>query len=304
VIAQPTLAVGIDIGGSKTAVGLVDVAHGVVAERRVIDTPARENTGRLFIKDLAGVAEDICKPHFPHGLSNVSAGIGICELVEPAGRIVSAHRVLLDEREIRLAFTKFGTVVLEADVRAAAMAEARFGLGQGLAHWIYVNAGTGVSSVLMNGQACYTGAHGWGLGLGMSPSSLRNGGLARPALIEDVAGGAGLVKMARERDFPGGSARDLIALADSGCREAIELVEKGGRALGGAIAFLVNVLDPQAVLVGGGLVSSEGPYWKALVSSAALHIWHTPAKATPIRRATLHTDAGFIGAALVTLAAC
>ena len=63
------------------------------------------------------------------------------------------------------------------------------------------------------------------------------------------------------------------------------------------MAFLVNVLDPEAVVIGGGLGLAGGLYWDAFVGSLQRHIWAEATRALPVRRAELGTDAGLVGAA-------
>ncbi|MGE0239829.1 MAG: ROK family protein, partial [Parvibaculaceae bacterium] len=213
--------------------------------------------------------------------------------------IVSAHRVKMNEAQVHAAFGDFAAVVIESDVHAAALAEARFGAGRDLKQWVYVNAGTGISSVLMKGEDCYNGAHGWAICLGMSPIDLANGAAgSAPHVIEDRAGGAGLVREAREAGLAFDTAAELLAAAEEGDRQAIGVLERGGQVLGNAIALLVNMLDPQKVVVGGGLASLDGPYWRALGETARLAIWHRPAKNVQILKARLESRAGVIGAAL------
>lgn len=79
---------------------------------------------------------------------------------------------------------------------------------------------------------------------------------------------------------------------------AVEMIERGALILGNAIALLVNMLDPQGVVVGGGLASLDGPYWRALGEAARRGIWHRPAKDVQISRSCLKGKAGMIGAAL------
>lgn len=289
-----TKAIGIDIGGSKTAIGLIDLEEGRVLAEEVFDTPLLGETGAPYIDRMkASVAK------LRNGSDVAKIGIGLCELVDNQGRIVSAHRVKLSEASLRAAFPDFTALVIESDVHAAALAEARFGAGQDMQQWVYVNAGTGISSVLMKGEACYNGAHGWAICLGMSPVDLANGkeGIA-PDVIENRAGGAGLVREARDAGLAFDTASQLIAAAERGETKAVLLLEQGGHILGNAIALLVNMLDPQRVVVGGGLVSFDGPYWRALGEAARLSIWHRPAKDVQIRQSMLKGRAGMIGAAL------
>ncbi|MGE4247980.1 MAG: ROK family protein [Parvibaculaceae bacterium] len=287
-------AIGVDIGGSKTAVGLIDLDKGNVLREEVFDTPALGATGEAY---LACIKESVTR--LRAGTDVVKVGIGICELVDNDGRIVSAHRVKMNEAQVHAAFGDFAAVVIESDVHAAALAEARFGAGRDLKQWVYVNAGTGISSVLMKGEDCYNGAHGWAICLGMSPIDLANGAVgSAPHVIEDRAGGAGLVREAREAGLAFDTAAELLAAAEEGDRQAIGVLERGGQVLGNAIALLVNMLDPQKVVVGGGLASLDGPYWRALGETARLAIWHRPAKNVQILKARLESRAGVIGAAL------
>jgi glucokinase len=281
--------IGIDIGGTKTIVARVDVCRGAILERQVIETYPRETSGPPFAEELARLARALSdsKAH--------AVGIGICEVVERGARIVSRNRLVMDEADIAAAFASFPAVTIESDVRAAALAEAHFGNGRGREHWIYVNAGTGVSSVLMSGRTCYLGAHGWAIGLGTSPADMTS---PHSVLIEDIAGGAGIMRLARDRKLHARSVREVREMARSGDRTAGELLDYCGAALGGGLGTLINILDPEAVIVGGGLAAENGPYWQALVAAAARHVWHVPGKATPVLRSALNTDAGVIGAAL------
>lgn len=287
-----THAIGIDIGGSKTAIGLIDLDTGGVLAEDIFDTPALAETGPAY---LGRMKESVAR--LRNGAEVSKIGIGLCELVDNRGRIVSAHRVCVDEAELRQTFGDFDTIVIESDVHAAALAEARFGAGQDMMQWVYVNAGTGISSVLMKGEDCYNGAHGWAICLGMSPVDLANGHDGSD-VIEDSAGGAGLLRRAREAGLAVSTARDLLSAAERGEPQAVHLVQRGGHILGNAIALLVNMLDPQRVVVGGGLASLDGPYWRALGDAARLGIWHRPAKDVQIRQSHLKSRAGMIGAAL------
>ncbi len=287
-------AIGIDIGGSKTAIGVIDQDTGAVLTEVVFDTPALGETGQPYVDRMKAI---VARLREEAEVSKI--GIGLCELVDNAGRIVSAHRVHVTDAQLREAFYDFETVVIESDVHAAALAEAKFGAGRDMKQWVYVNAGTGISSVLMKGSDCYNGAHGWAICLGMSPVDLAGGKESgEPDFIEDRAGGAGLVRKAQEAGLALDTAWELLAAAERGEGKAVRVLEKGGHILGNAIALLVNMLDPQRVVVGGGLASLDGPYWRALGEAARHCIWHRPAKDVQIRQSLLKGRAGMIGAAL------
>ena len=89
-----------------------------------------------------------------------------------------------------------------------------------------------------------------------------------------------------------------MAAAARGEPDAARVIRDAGEALGSGLGFLVNVLDPDAVVVGGGLGLAGGLYWEVLVESARRHIWAETTRGLPIIPAQLGPDAGLIGAAL------
>lgn len=89
----------------------------------------------------------------------------------------------------------------------------------------------------------------------------------------------------------------MLAAIAAGDADAAQVVRSGGEALGAAVGLLANVLDPEAVVVGGGLGLSEGLFWDSLVASMRRHIWFEAHRALPIVRAATGPDAGLIGAA-------
>jgi glucokinase len=82
---------------------------------------------------------------------------------------------------------------------------------------------------------------------------------------------------------------------------AIRVVETAGEALGVSVGWLVNVLDPEAVIVGGGLGLAGGLYWESFISSTRAHIWAEAARNLPVLPAALGAEAGLIGAAAIAL---
>jgi len=292
------LAIGVDIGGSKTAIGVVDLSDGKVLHHELIATPPRDRTGPAFLEEIARTAAAMRALYGRLDGRVGRLGIGVCELVDRDGEIVSTHRIDVTRRQVCNAFRGFGEIVIDSDIRAAANAEARFGGGRARGHWIYVNAGTGISSVLMNGAECFLGAHGWVYSLGMSPVDLSLPEMTGATLIEEVSGGSGLVALARRKGMNVAAVHELMAAAIAGSEDAMSVLATGGRVLGAAIALLVNTLDPEAVVIGGGIVANDSPYWDSLVGAVKQHTWHVPAKGVSVLRSALSNNAGLIGAAL------
>jgi glucokinase len=91
---------------------------------------------------------------------------------------------------------------------------------------------------------------------------------------------------------------DALAAAQAGDATARQVVETAGAALGNSVAFLANVLDPEAIVVGGGLGLAGGLYWDAFIDATRAHIWSETTRELPILPAALGGDAGIVGSAV------
>ena len=100
---------------------------------------------------------------------------------------------------------------------------------------------------------------------------------------------------------PATRAEDVLSAATAGDEAALSAIRTAAGALGVSIGWLVNVLDPAAIVVGGGLGSAPGPYWDQMVASAREHIWSEASRSVPIVPAALGPAAGLIGAALAAV---
>jgi glucokinase len=94
------------------------------------------------------------------------------------------------------------------------------------------------------------------------------------------------------------AAPEVLALAEAGDPIAREIVETAGKALGAAIAQLVNVLDPEAVVLGGGLGLAERIYRRSVEEALREYVWSELHRNIRLVSATLGNDAGIVGAAL------
>lgn len=288
---KPFTALGIDVGGTKIAAGLVCFPEGQLKEQKTIETRS-ERPAQEVLRDMAQLAESVASN------SKVDAvGIGLCELVDGAGRILSANCVRWKADRVWTALRHLGPVVLEADVRAAARAEALFGAGRPFRIFLYITVGTGISSCLMIDGSPYLGARGATGTMASSPITIpcKSCGEMNQSTLEEIASGPALVRRYRKSTA---SAKDVVAAANGGDGAALQVVRTAGEALGAGVGGLVNVLDPEAVIIGGGLGLSEGAYWDAFQNSTRRHIWSDVNRDLPILRAETGKNAGVIGAAV------
>ena len=258
------LAVGIDVGGTKIAAGLCDLATGEVLVRHVMPTP---HDGLASLAACAAAAAIVAPEGAPIGL-------GLCELVDRHGRPKSAQTLDWRNLDIAEAFAEIGPIVVDSDVRTAGRAEALLGAGRAFPRLMFLNVGTGISYCLLRDGVPDPGARGYAIIVG-APAA------------EDVAGGAGLAAFAGEPD--------ARAVLENPRHTA--LVARAATALGAAIAALVNALDPDAVVIGGGL-GLVRTYRDAAVAAARPLIWAEDVRGIVIVPAELGGDGAILGAAL------
>ncbi len=294
--------IGIDVGGTKIAAGAVETSSGAVIHRR--EAPTRSERGATAVlESIATIANGTLQALRNDGRSPHAIGIGLPELVDAKGRIGSAH--LVEWSAIQLAenaqLAAIAPTFIESDVRAAALAEARFGAGRGFDLFAYVSIGTGISSSIVQDGAPLAGARGGAL-------VLSSGSLGVPCpecsnwtefVLESYASGPALARRyaaATGRTVAGAEA--VIAAANDGEPLAVEIVDSAAEALGSAVGWLVNVVDPEAIVIGGGLGLASGRFRSRLIAATRAHVWNPSARGLPFLSASLGGDAGLIGAAL------
>jgi glucokinase len=284
-----TAAIGIDVGGTKVALGVV-TSDGELISRDRVENRTACDAGAL-LASVAAAARRLADP-----LRIVGVGVGICELVDLDGEIRSSTSIPWTREELVRALAPIGPVTLEADVRTAALAEARRGAGRPFSSFVYVSVGTGISHCLVVDGEPQAGAHGFAQLVGSTPLTVRCGDSRTTLVLEKIASGPALAGRCGA-----GSAEEVLARAAAGDAAAVAAVEDAATMLGSFVALLVGVLDPEAVVVGGGLGSAPGAYWETTVRAARAHVWSEHVRSLPIVHAELGADAGLVGAGLAAL---
>ena len=251
-------AIGLDVGGTKIAAGLVAHATGAILARRTIPTLPRRG-GEAVLGDALALAEELIAEAGKMDLELQGIGVGVPELVDPEGTITSAHTLAWQGDGVQAAFSGLAPAVVESDVRAGALAEAMFGAGKGYRLFVYVTVGTGISSTLVQDGQPFAGARGNALIMASSPFTMEcsSCGTALSPILEEFASGPALVaRYNRNRPGEMEQGEEVTAAAEEGDPEAVRVVRSAGEALGNSVGFLVNVMDPEAIVVGGGLGST------------------------------------------------
>ena len=290
-------AIGIDVGGTKIAGAIVNLTTGAIAARQRVATEYARG-GTAVLDDVARMAQDLLTAAERMRLSPDALGIGVAELVDPAGQVFSDYRIRWKGLDVQDRLSPILPTIVTSDVRAAALAEARYGAGRGIADLIYVTIGTGISAALVQDGIPYAGARGAALVIATAKMHHHCPACGHVAVssVEDIASGPGLVAAM------GGVAKaeQVLAAAHAGDPRAVHLIDHATMELGRVLALLVNSLDPAAVILGGGLGSAPGLYYQGLCRSIKAGLWDGDVRVLPVIQGTLGPDAGLIGAATAT----
>lgn len=298
--ARASGVIGLDVGGTKMAGGLVAMPDGRALARHSRPTGAARG-GEAVLADAVGLVQELMAAANRAGVAVRAVGLAVAELVDADGRITSAQTIAWKGLPVAERLGACAPALVESDVRAAALGEAARGAGRPYRLFVYVTVGTGISSCLVQDGQPFAGARGNALVMASAPLSTvcTNCGTELHPVLEEIASGPAIV--ARYNALrPGGAThgRDVLAAAAAGDAAAQRVVETAAVALGSGVAFLANVLDPEAIVVGGGLGLAGGLYWERFVRATREHIWSEATRELPIIPAALGVDAGIIGAAL------
>ncbi|WGD37520.1 ROK family protein [Lysinibacter sp. HNR] len=268
---------GIDVGGTKTLVGLVD-SHGkvLVQEQWPTRNTARavsdvEHLGTQVERFLRGV----CSGHSPLGPVSIAAvGAGFPEYVDARGRLTASEVIswrqqpsrVLEEVLQRVLGDSAGSVpvLVESDVRAGAVGEMLFGAARDLSSFVYVSLGTGLSSTIGSEGRILTGYRGEAIALGEWPVSPGEFELLGAHNLEQYVSGAGLSRRFALLTGEHLITREIASRAAAGPGMERDFLSDAGRALAGALDSIVSFIDPERIVLGGGLGTAPGVLADAL----------------------------------------
>lgn len=289
--------IGIDVGGTKIAGALVNLDTGAIAARRQWPTDCRRG-GEPVLADVMDMAEELRSEASLAGLAPFAMGVGVAELVDRHGQVFSDYRIQWKGLDVRGRLQALLPTVVSSDVRAAALAEARYGAGRGLSDFYFVTIGTGVSGVLVRDGLPYEGSRGAALVIANGPTQHHcpQCGHVTTRVVEDIASGPGLVAAYGL----GLTGEDVLTAAHAGDPSAMRVVDHATFELGRVLSLLVNSLDPASVIIGGGLGSAPGLYFDSLARHITAGLWDGDQRVLPIVQAAFGPDAGIIGAAAAT----
>lgn len=318
-MAEP-LYLGIDLGGTKIAAGVVS-GQGEVRGLAQAATPAREGVAAV-VRAMASVAREAAQSAGvgvkrlagggvgAPGPMDVEAGLMVSPPNLPGWRDVALGRLLGRALGLNLA--------LQNDANVAGLAEYRFGAGRGCSPLVYLTVSTGIGGAILLDGELLSGAGGAAGELGHMVL-LPDGplcGCGNRGCLESLASGTAVARRAREvvRQFAPSRLTERFAsrpsritaavvaeLARDGDPEARRIIAEAMEHLGRGVAGVVNLLNPERVVIGGGL-SSLGPVLFDPVCRAVSRLANGLAAASvSVVPAELSPHSGVIGAAALAM---
>jgi glucokinase len=286
--------IGVDLGGTKILAGVVD-DRGQVERRREYPTPTASQDELLAGLDAA--IEEL--------LTDDIAGLGFglpSPIDQKAGRALQAVNIPLDESvDFRGRMReRFGLPVgIENDANAAAYAEFRFGAARDVETMVMLTLGTGCGGGAVVDGKLFRGWAEFGHMVIVHDGIPCQGTCTGRGHLEPYVTGVAATKLAQAEFGPAVDAHRLVRLANEGEQRAVEILDGIGRHLGSGIGTLVNIFNPELVVIGGGFAAAGD-----FVLEPAREVMRREALARvgyriPIVRAELGTAAGLIGAGLV-----
>lgn len=306
-------AIGVDIGGTKIQFALVD-ERGSIVRRLLVPTEAQSGAEHVMAKLLAGIEKLLAEAGGPDAVEGI--GIGSAgQINSRTGAVEFAGEQLpgwtgMPIREI--VEKRFGKpACVDNDVNVIAVAEKMFGAGREYDSFVCLALGTGVGGAIVEAGRLVRGTYGGAGELGhvsvdfngpRCPSCGNNG------CIELYASGTGIARLGQEhldsvtagtegRPVWAPDSREIVHAWLEGDAAAARVMDTVFRALGAAVAGFIHTLNPQAVIIGGG-VSGTGPvFFEALEKEVKARTSPGMRKVCRLLPAYVGADAGVIGAA-------
>jgi glucokinase len=290
------IIVGIDLGGTKIAAAAADELGDLISE---VIVPTEASKGKKqVIKNIVKAVEMLV--HSNHG-KLFKLGVGIPGPIDYNTGIVIEPPNLPGWKKVNLKqeLGKYFKVpiFIDNDANCAALGEALFGAGKNAKDFIYMTVSTGIGGGIIIDRKVYRGANGSAGEFGhmvIDPRGYKCG-CGNKGDLESMASGTSIKTRSGE---------DALAIhikAQQGDKKAIKVIDDTAKYLGLGIANLVNIFNPELVVVGGGLSNLGDLLFKPAIKEYKKHVLKLPARAVKIVRARLGARSGLLGAIALCL---
>ncbi|HKY30491.1 MAG TPA: ROK family protein [Pyrinomonadaceae bacterium] len=300
--------IGVDLSGPSLRAAIVS-NEGQIIERREVPRDADRLVPQIgeIVSELRGV-----NPHIG------AVGIAVPGLVNrQTDRVISSRDLpstVRDDLHEELTRATGVRVEIENDANAAAYGEYTAGAGRGSRDMFYITIGEGIGGALVLEGRLWTGATGFAGEVGHI--TIDTEGIececGNTGCLETVASGPNIVRRARERLFRDGTsslsklavnknftAADVAHEANHGDDFALMMIERTGKYIGTGVASVLNLLNPERIVLGGGVMDAGDLILKPIIQETKRRAFQPCFEATQILAASLGDDAVAVGAAML-----
>lgn len=305
---------GIDVGGTSIKCGLFQT-DGVLVEKWEIPTRT-ENNGENILPDVAAAIQSKISEKNLNKEDIAGVGIGIPGPINGKGEAACAVNLYWGFKPVAQELSELTGLKAKAgnDANVAALGEAWKGAAAGAQNVILATLGTGVGGGIIVDGKIVSGHHGAGGEIGhanMDHSETEACNCGNRGCLEQYASATGIVRVAKKvlsscneesslRNQENITAKDVLDAFKNGDNLAVKVMESVGEKLGGALAVFAAVVDPETIVIGGG-VSKAGQPLIDCIKKYYQEYAFSLCKETPIVIASLGNDAGIYGAAKLVL---
>ena len=309
--------VGIDIGGTGIQIGLVDENLKIISEGSV-----RTHTSLPFEEQIREIASCIASVLESAGTAPeevASIGVGIPGIANDRGEVIKCTNMGWEHVPFREELQKYydKPVLIDNDANVAALAESLSGVSAGTSSSVFITIGTGIGSgIIINGKI-WKGAHGIGGELGHVimdldgvPCTCGNHGclerycsataIIRMGIEAAAADPHSLMNRLTEGDPRKFNARTVFDAAKMEDPSALIVFHRFIDYLAQAIASVINLLDPEVIVLGGGVSKAGSFLLDPLIKNYRKYVIFHELPAAEIKIATLGAEAGIIGASMLS----
>ena len=305
---------GIDVGGTSVKCGLFQT-DGTLVDKWEIPTRT-ENKGENILPDVAETIRNKMQEKDIDKADVAGVGIGIPGPINTKGEAACAVNLYWGFKPVAKELSELTGLPAKAgnDANVAALGEAWKGAAAGAQNIIMATLGTGVGGGIIVDGRIVAGHHGAGGEIGhanIDHSETEKCNCGNSGCLEQYTSATGIVRVARKvlescseestlRSVENLTAKDVLDAFKAGDELAGEIMAQVGEKLGGALAFIAAVVDPEAIVIGGG-VSKAGQPLIDCIQKYYREYAFSLCKDTPMVIASLGNDAGIYGAAKMVL---
>lgn len=295
--------ISVDLGGTNLKLALLDLKYKII-DKEILSTPTFVKREDL-IKAIVDFVNKIIEDNRLNKQNILGVGLGLPGPVNAACGIVHFFPNIPGWKEVNLKDIlkkRLGLpIFLDNDAKLMSLAEYKLGKAKGLKNIVCLTLGTGVGGGIIIDGKLYRGKDNASGEIGHIPINEKGphcncGGIA---CLEAYIGNRRIIREAKKlfrRDI---SLKELSKLAKENNKKALSVWSKVGRRLGIALSGIVNLLNPDGIIIGGGLVGAG----KILFNKVKKTLWNramsVQARHVKVFRAKLGNDAGLIGAAIM-----